>query len=199
MPIYQQIFIKLGFALGGLACSKIYKHCPARQGLSSLGSETNSHADTRKTSPGVHGACRVNGALCPCAAWRPGQRSQGRRTQTRGTSRRAGPVGEGGRSMPTALLLLSLVGSHRVGLLPMTEGRRPGDSLVTAWRGTGYRGHPPDQGGPPTSRVPRACGFPCEHPRRLPVTAGPASVHSPGLLASTCTAGGPGQLCQPRS
>lgn len=58
----------------------------------------------------------------------PGQGSQGGRTQRRGASRRAGPVGEGGRSMPTALLLFSPVGSHWLGLLPMTEGRRSGDS-----------------------------------------------------------------------
>lgn len=63
----------------------------------------------------------------------PGQGSQGRRTQRRGTSRRAGPVGEGGHSMPTALPLFSLVGSHWLGLLPMTEGRRPGDNLVKHW------------------------------------------------------------------
>lgn len=79
--------------------------------------------------------------------------------------------------MPTSLLFLSVAGSHWLGLLPMTEGRRAGDRPdETLDKG----GHQPDRGGPLTGHVLHSC--------RFPVVAHSITLSQPARRQSTALA-----------
>ena len=91
--------------LGGLAYKKIYRSVLACQELSSWGGKINLYTDTGQNQTGY---AREWSPLELCSHGHCGQDGGAQRRR----SQWSGPVWEGGWSLPTSLLVLSVAGSH---------------------------------------------------------------------------------------